>query len=60
MGMGSDVVAIAHQRIDMPGSAGAISEKRRNGFWRIVSPPDAKWKAPYSARFHFGASAPGG
>jgi hypothetical protein len=30
------------------------------GFWRIVSPPDAKWKAPYSARFHFGASAPGG
>jgi hypothetical protein len=28
--------------------------------WPIVSPPDAKWKAPYSARFHDGASAPGG
>ena len=30
------------------------------GFWLMVSPPDAKWKAPYSARFHVGASAPGG
>lgn len=28
--------------------------------WSIVSPPDAKWKAPHSARFHLGASAPGG
>ena len=29
-------------------------------FWPMVSPPDANWKAPYSARFHVGASAPGG
>ena len=28
--------------------------------WPIVSPPDANWKAPYSARFHVGASVPGG
>ena len=28
--------------------------------WPVVSPPDANWKAPYSARFHLGASAPGG
>ena len=28
--------------------------------WPMVSPPDANWKAPYSARFHVGASAPGG
>ena len=27
--------------------------------WPVVSPPDANWKAPYSARFHLGASAPG-
>jgi hypothetical protein len=27
--------------------------------WPVVSPPDANWEAPYSARFHFGASAPG-
>jgi len=35
------------------------------GSWSVprmpigVSPPDANWEAPYSARFHFGASAPG-
>ncbi len=28
--------------------------------WSVVSPPDAIWKAPYSARFHGGASVPGG
>jgi hypothetical protein len=28
--------------------------------WPVVSPPDAIWKAPYSARFHGGASVPGG
>ena len=28
--------------------------------WPVVSPSDANWKAPYSARFHVGASAPGG
>ena len=28
--------------------------------WLVVSPPDAIWKAPYSARFHGGASVPGG
>ena len=38
----------------------AISARRVVPFWLIVSPPDAKWKAPYSARFHVGASAPGG
>ncbi len=34
--------------------------KRESDAGSIVSPPDAKWKAPYSARFHSGASAPGG
>ena len=29
-------------------------------FWLMVSPSDANREAPYSARFHFGASAPGG
>ena len=28
--------------------------------WPVVSPPDAIWKDPYSARFHGGASVPGG
>jgi len=51
METGSDVDAGSHSR---------AREKRTNGSWHIVSPPDAKWKAPYSARFHFGASAPGG
>jgi hypothetical protein len=27
--------------------------------WLAVSPPDANREAPYSARFRFGASAPG-
>ena len=35
-------------------------ERTNDVVWLIVSPPDAKWKAPYSARFRFGASAPGG
>jgi hypothetical protein len=38
----------------------AIPTRRVATVWLIVSPPDAKWKAPYSARFHVGASAPGG
>jgi len=29
-------------------------------FWLMVSPSDANREAPYSARFHFGASAPRG
>ncbi len=33
---------------------------QRNEVWLIVNPPDAIWKAPYSARFQHGASAPGG
>ena len=36
------------------------NEGNRLGLWLIASPPDANWKAPYSARFHVGASAPGG
>lgn len=34
--------------------------KRRSSGWLMVSPPDANWEAPYSARFQVGASAPGG
>jgi hypothetical protein len=34
--------------------------EREGRLWLMVSPPDANWKAPYSARFHVGASAPGG
>jgi hypothetical protein len=54
MGMGSDVDTRSSDSRYRP------REKPTTGFWRIVSPPDAKWKAPYSALFHFGASAPGG
>ncbi len=28
--------------------------------WPMFSLSDANWEAPYSARFHVGASAPGG
>jgi hypothetical protein len=38
-------------------SARNTNERR---FWLMVSPSDANWEAPYSARFHLGASAPGG
>ena len=54
MGRGSDVASATRLPV-FP-----IRENRNHGFWLIVSPPDAKWKAPYSARFHSGASAPGG
>jgi hypothetical protein len=38
-----------------------LTYKDRNVLgWPAVSPPDANWEAPYSARFHLGASAPGG
>jgi hypothetical protein len=38
----------------------AAVSQMTNEVWLIVNPPDAIWKAPYSARFQHGASAPGG
>ena len=35
-------------------------DRDHSRFWLMASPPDANWEAPYSARFHFGASAPRG
>ncbi len=48
---------------DEPGRTASTADRHGQSLirvWPIVSPPDAKWKAPYSARFHHGASAPGG
>lgn len=50
--------------MEYDGDARAPGERPRDRtnemVWPVVSPPDANWKAPYSARFHVGASAPGG
>ena len=54
MGQGSDVVCCSSQ-LHL-----GHNDEYRTQLGLIVSPPDAKWKAPYSARFHSGASAPGG
>jgi hypothetical protein len=41
-----------------PPRHGNTKSDNSNRFWLTVSPSDANWEAPYSARFHFGASAP--
>lgn len=50
----------SHVVYQAPGTTYPVLRVGGTPVWPIVSPPDAKWKAPYSARFHVGASAPGG
>jgi len=57
-GVGAPAVAEGRPASVRPEGPKSAREEKR--VWPIVSPPDAKWKAPYSARFHVGASAPGG